>query len=97
MSELADIITAAEQAVATANDIAALDSVRVQYLGKKGRMTGLLKSLGNLPAEERPAAGAEINRAKNTIERAIAERKDGLESSAPVSYTNLTLPPKREV
>jgi phenylalanyl-tRNA synthetase alpha chain len=82
MSELADIITAAEQAVATANDIAALDSVRVQYLGKKGRMTGLLKSLGNLPAEERPAAGAEINRAKNTIERAIAERKDGLESSA---------------
>lgn len=82
MSELADIITAAEQAVATANDIAALDSVRVQYLGKKGQMTGLLKSLGNLPAEERPAAGAEINRAKNTIERAIAERKDGLESSA---------------
>ena len=82
MSELTDIITAAEQAVATANDIAALDSVRVQYLGKKGQMTGLLKSLGNLPAEERPAAGAEINRAKNTIERAIAERKDGLESSA---------------
>jgi phenylalanyl-tRNA synthetase alpha chain len=82
MSELTDIITAAEEAVATANDIAALDSVRVQYLGKKGQMTGLLKSLGNLPAEERPAAGAEINRAKNTIERAIAERKDGLESSA---------------
>jgi len=82
MSELADIIIAAEQAVATANDIAALDSVRVQYLGKKGQMTGLLKSLGKLPAEERPAAGAEINRAKNTIEQAIAERKDGLESSA---------------
>jgi phenylalanyl-tRNA synthetase alpha chain len=82
MSELADIITAAEQAVATANDIAALDTVRVQYLGKKSQMTGLLKSLGKLPAEERPAAGAEINRAKNTIEQAIAQRKDGLESSA---------------
>ena len=82
MSELADIITAAEQAVATANDIAALDTVRVQYLGKKGQMTGLLKSLGKLPAEERPAAGAEINRAKNTIEQAIAQRKDGLVSSA---------------
>ena len=82
MSELADIITAAEQAVATANDIAALDTVRVQYLGKKSQMTGLLKSLGKLPAEERPAAGAEINRAKNTIEQVIAQRKDGLESSA---------------
>ena len=82
MSELADIITAVEQAVATANDIAALDTVRVQYLGKKGQITGLLKSLGKLPAEERPAAGAQINRAKNTIEQVIAQRKDGLEFSA---------------
>ena len=82
MSELADIITSAEQAIETATDIAALDTVRVQYLGKKGELTGLLKGLGRLPAEERPAAGAEINKTKAVVEAAIQARKYALESAA---------------
>lgn len=82
MSELEDISRKAIEAVNAATDVAALDDVRVQYLGKKGELTGLLKGLGKLPAEERPAAGAEINKAKEAVQNAISERKDSLESAA---------------
>jgi len=82
MSELVDIINSAEQAIETATDIAALDAVRVQYLGKKGELTILLKGLGKLPAEERPAVGAEINKAKAVVEAAIQAHKAALESAA---------------
>ena len=82
MSELEDISRKAIEAVNAATDVAALDDVRVQYLGKKGELTGLLKGLGKLPAEERPAAGAEINKAKEAVQSAITERKDSLESAA---------------
>lgn len=82
MSELADILSSARNAVAGAADAAALDDVRVKYLGKKGELTGLLKSLGKLPAEERPAAGAEINKAKDIVQQEIAARKDELEQAS---------------
>ncbi|MBO6556973.1 MAG: phenylalanine--tRNA ligase subunit alpha [Pseudomonadales bacterium] len=82
MSELEDISRKAIEAVNAATDVAALDDVRVRYLGKKGELTGLLKGLGKLPAEERPAAGAEINKAKEAVQNAISERKDALESAA---------------
>ncbi|MBO6563626.1 MAG: phenylalanine--tRNA ligase subunit alpha [Pseudomonadales bacterium] len=82
MSELEDISRKAIEAVNAATDVAALDDVRVRYLGKKGELTGLLKGLGKLPAEERPAAGAEINKAKEAVQSAITERKDSLESAA---------------
>ena len=82
MSELVDIMNSAEQAIETTTDIAALDAVRVQYLGKKGELTILLKGLGKLPAEERPAVGAEINKAKAVVEAAIQAHKDALETAA---------------
>lgn len=82
MSELEDISRQAIEAVNAAADAAALDDVRVQYLGKKGELTGLLKGLGRLPAEERPAAGAEINKAKEAVQNSIARRKEALESAA---------------
>ncbi len=82
MSDLENILNAAKSAVTEADDAAALDQVRVQYLGKKGELTGLLKGLGKLPAEERPAAGAEINKAKDAVQEAIAERKATLEQAA---------------
>lgn len=82
MSELASIQQAALDAVSSAQDAASLDTVRVQYLGKKGELTALLKGLGQLPAEERPAAGAEINKAKEAVQAAIAERKQALEQAA---------------
>ena len=60
----------------------ALDDVRVKYLGKKGELTGLLKGLGKLSPEERPAAGAEINSAKEALQEAISARKADLDNAA---------------
>lgn len=68
--------------VAKAGDLAALDSVRVNYLGKKGHLTALRKSLGKLSAEERPAAGAKINEAVGRVQDGINESKQALEKAA---------------
>ena len=78
MSDLMEICNQAESKIEASVDEAALDLVRVEFLGKKGRLTDLLKGLGKLSAEERPAAGAEINKAKQQVQQAIAERKDTL-------------------
>ena len=82
MSDLAAIQQTALDAVTVATDVAALDTVRVQYLGKKGKLTGLLKSLGKLSSEERPAAGAEINKVKSALQQAISEKRAVLEQTA---------------
>jgi phenylalanyl-tRNA synthetase alpha chain len=65
-----------------AQDAQALDQLRVQYLGKKGELTSLLKSLGQLPAEERPQAGEKINQAKQQVQEAINQRKELLDTQA---------------
>jgi phenylalanyl-tRNA synthetase alpha chain len=57
-----------------------LDDLRVEYLGKKGRLTGLLKGLGQLTTEERPAAGAKINDVKQSLQDLIGQRKAYFES-----------------
>ena len=82
MSDLEDILSTALSAVASAGDSSALDDVRVKYLGKKGELTGLLKGLGKLSPEERPAAGAEINSAKEALQEAISARKADLDNAA---------------
>jgi phenylalanyl-tRNA synthetase alpha chain len=75
---LAQGIAAAEQAASTQD----LDQVRVQYLGKKGHLTQLLKGLGQLSAEQRPQAGARINEAKQALQDVLNARKDALEGAA---------------
>ena len=82
MSDLASIQRTALDAVTAAPDIMALDTVRVRYLGKKGELTGLLKNLGTLPADERPAAGAKINTVKRALQQAILEKRETLEQAA---------------
>jgi phenylalanyl-tRNA synthetase alpha chain len=72
---------ALREIVATA-DPAELDAVRVRYLGKKGLLTLQLKLLGNLPADERPAAGEVINQIKQKVQQAIEERRRYLQSTA---------------
>jgi phenylalanyl-tRNA synthetase alpha chain len=59
-----------------------LDEVRVRLLGKKGQLTEQLKSLGALPAADRPAAGQRINEAKAVIQAAIESRREALEAAA---------------
>ena len=82
MSDLENILSSAQAAVAASTDAVSLDEVRVRYLGKKGELTGLLKGLGKLSPEERPAAGAEINKAKEALQASIAERKTALDDEA---------------
>ena len=80
MVELEQIVDRAQTAVAAANDLSSLETLRVEYLGKKGQLTGLLKSLGSLDADQRPAAGAKINEAKQALLKLIDERKTVLEA-----------------
>jgi phenylalanyl-tRNA synthetase alpha chain len=68
--------------VAAAEDLPALDQVRVRHLGKSGLLTAALKSLGTLPKEERPAAGEAINRAKVALQEAVESRRRLLEEAA---------------
>ena len=78
--DIEGILKDAEVAVAGAADERSLDEVRVRYLGKKGALTALLKGLGKLEAEERPAAGARINEAKQAVQTLIASRRAALSS-----------------
>ena len=71
----------AQQAIEQAQDLAALDQVRVEYLGKRGRLTDLLKGLGKLSAEERPAAGAKINEVKEQLQSQINHCRNDLENA----------------
>ncbi|WP_053979755.1 phenylalanine--tRNA ligase subunit alpha [Marinagarivorans algicola] len=82
MENLAELTTQALKLVAEANELAELDHIRVEYLGKKGQITAQLKSLGKLSAEERPAAGAKINDAKVQVQDAMNARKAALENAA---------------
>ena len=82
MENLEQLADQAKAAIETAQDVAALDSIRVEFLGKKGEITQLLKGLGKLSAEERPKAGAEINVVKQALQEKISEKKSALESVA---------------
>jgi len=78
-SNLDALVRQALDEVAAAGNLAALDEVRVHWLGKKGTLTELLKTLGSLPAAERPAAGQRINEAKQALQVAIDARREQLE------------------
>jgi len=82
MENLEPLANEAKAAIAAAEDGATLEQLRVDYLGKKGRITALLKGLGQLSAEERPAAGAQINVVKQELQELIGARKNALESAA---------------
>jgi phenylalanyl-tRNA synthetase alpha chain len=82
MQHLKQLVTEGLDAVAQAADESAHDQVRVQYLGKKGELTAQLKSLGKLSAEERPAAGAKINEAKQQVQDAINIKRTMMAANA---------------
>jgi phenylalanyl-tRNA synthetase alpha chain len=82
MGELAAEVTAALEQIASSSDIAGLEALRVHWLGKKGLLTEQLKSLGKLPAADRPAAGARINAAKDQLHQAIEARRAQLGQQA---------------
>jgi len=82
MQSLSELVEQAESEISGAAGLAALDAVRVRYLGKKGELTARLKGLSGVPAEERPAAGQAINQAKNALLASINARRDVLQDEA---------------
>ncbi len=82
MENLEQLVASAKQAIEESGTIAALEQVRVDYLGKKGVITQQLKSLGKLDPAERPAAGARINEAKEQVLAVLNARKSALETAA---------------
>jgi phenylalanyl-tRNA synthetase alpha chain len=80
-----------------AADLAALEQARVNYLGSHGKFTALMKQLGSLSKEEKPAAGKTINTVKGELEAALTERRGELELKAalPKEPTDFTLPGRR--
>ena len=80
--QLAKIRAEALAAFDAAADAAALDALRVQYLGKKGELTGVLKMMGKLSAEERPAMGQLANEVRAALEEAIENASKKLAEAA---------------
>jgi phenylalanyl-tRNA synthetase alpha chain len=68
-------------ALAAAPDVAAVEAIELEVLGKKGRLTAVLRGIGALPAEDRPKVGAVGNRVRGTIEEVIAARRAVLGSA----------------
>lgn len=81
MDHLPQLVAEARAAIESAQDVQALDEVRVHFLGKKGEITALLKGLGQLPPEERPKAGERINEAKQTLSGELEARKQTLKDA----------------
>ena len=79
---LSDLLAQARADIGASADLGALDEVRVRLLGKKGALTEQLKSLGALPAADRPAAGQRINEAKAAIQAALESRRAELQEAA---------------
>jgi phenylalanyl-tRNA synthetase alpha chain len=99
MTTLAEIARSLDD-IASADTLESLDALRVALLGRNGVITAALKSLGALAPEERKARGAEVNRAKERLTAAIAERKSALEQAAldrrlASEHVDVTLPGRR--
>lgn len=82
MSEIQSLTTQALAQIASAQTPDAVEALRVALLGKSGQVTAQLKALGTLPADQRKAAGESINRARDAISQALAQRKAALEDAA---------------
>jgi phenylalanyl-tRNA synthetase alpha chain len=79
--ELEVLVTDTAAAVAAARDVTEVEAIEIDVLGKKGRLTGVLRGIGQLPADDRPRVGAAANRVRGSIETAIAERRALLASA----------------
>lgn len=101
MVDTDSLLADALQAIGVAKEEATLAALRVQYLGKKGSFTALLKSLGQLPPDKRPAAGEQINAAKTELQSALELRKvalvkASLDAKLSSEKIDITLPGRRQ-
>lgn len=83
MTEDPDILRKeCQAALAAAADLKSWDAVRVSWLGKSGRLTGLLKQLGGMPPDLRRQRGVELNRLRDDLTHAVTARGEALENQA---------------
>ncbi|MBX3709286.1 MAG: phenylalanine--tRNA ligase subunit alpha [Gammaproteobacteria bacterium] len=97
MQALEDVLQHATTTIQLVTDLKSLDNYRVQYLGKKGQLTEILKTLGQLPPDQRPAAGQKINAVKEKIQFLIEQRtielqKAEIEKQLASESIDVTLP-----
>ena len=97
LQEIEPLKQAALADLRAAPDLAALEQTKGNYLGAQGKFTALMKQLGTLPKEEKPAAGKLINQAKIELESALTDRRAELELKAalPKEPADFTLPGRR--
>ena len=97
LNEIEPLRQAALAELKAAQDLAALEHAKGDWIGAHGKFTALMKQLGSLPKEDRPAAGKLINQAKSELEAALASRREELELKAalPKEPTDFTLPGRR--
>jgi len=100
VQSLLELMGTAHEQISSASNLASLDQIRVQYLGKTGLITEQLKQLVQLPPEERKAVGQEINLAKQALASAIDLRRDSLQADAlnmrlAAESVDVTLPGRR--
>ena len=80
--ELDTLLSEAQSLIASAESLDAIETARVELLGKKGRLTSALKAVGQLPKEEKPTAGQAVNKVKQTVQGLLDERRALLDNAA---------------
>ncbi|MEO8402265.1 MAG: phenylalanine--tRNA ligase subunit alpha [Gammaproteobacteria bacterium] len=101
MTDLDAILEQATQEISATTDLKDLDHSRVHYLGKKGKLTEYLKNLGQLPPEERPLVGQQVNTVKQKIQDLIEQRlahlsKQQITSQLAAEAIDISLPGRRQ-
>lgn len=96
-NDISGIVERAKESILSASDLAALEKLRVQYLGKKGELTEFMKSLGQISPEDRPVLGKAVNLAKNELESLLGNCEQSLKAEALAQKLNdekidITLP-----
>lgn len=81
MNELASLVKQAEAAIEQATDLSVIEQLRVDYLGKKGSITEVMKNLANVAPEDRPKLGQVVNEAKQRVQQAIQAKVDQLKQA----------------
>ena len=88
MLDVEELIDRARNEIDACRDLSGLDDIRVRFLGKKGELTAQLKQLGSLSADERPAAGQAINRAKQQVQDIAMRALEGTSEAKALAHVN---------
>lgn len=80
-TDLKTLETTAKEAIATTDTLDGIEGLRVQYLGKKGQLSQILREMGKLSADDRPRVGAIANEVKETLQTLLDTRRQTLENA----------------